>query len=440
MKRFFGTTLKHRMKAHLCSAKLMPLAGLLLSCACVHGQSIPDNPATDAIPPAPSSTIATGAPPAPAPATVVAPPVTLPVATTIDTGDDNMVPMQAPVTPNVVHETVSSDDVFTVHLRPLFTTVVRLPEEVTSIAVGAPTLIDAEHNPAEPRLVDLKPTTYDKIDSNVVIALRSGHTLSIRVISGGEDDSSAGVDFVVDYAQPRSLFVPGQPTQSLPQSVESPRSTRREDNASPHRSDDGVSQPISHSKQGHHAVDTNLVNDNTPVADNDASGADITPDPPASLVDVLFREQQSIAAPHYVTAEELGKVYPEDEHASGDLVATLGRSVEEGDSIVVAYSVVNHSRHWVEVMPPTLLFNNPNTGKKGKVNKKNPDALAEQLIVSDYRMSRSKLAPGERLDGDVEFVRPGFKYRKEHLLLQIANASEVDAALLFPVPFVPAGR
>jgi hypothetical protein len=155
---------------------------------------------------------------------------------------------------------------------------------------------------------------------------------------------------------------------------------------------------------------------------------------------VLFREQEAIAAPHYFTAEQLARAYPEDRGASPDLQAVLGRSVELADSIVVAYSVVNHSNHWVEILPPSLQFNNPNTGKKGKVNKKHPDALAEQLLVSDYRMSRSKLAPGERLDGDIEFVRPGFKYRKEHLLLQIASASEVDAALLFPIPFVPAGR
>jgi hypothetical protein len=55
-------------------------------------------------------------------------------------------------------------------------------------------------------------------------------------------------------------------------------------------------------------------------------------------------------------------------------------------------------------------------------------------------MSKMKLAPGERLDGAVEFDRPGFKYKKERLLLQIANASEVDTALMVPVPFVPAER
>jgi hypothetical protein len=138
----------------------------------------------------------------------------------VDSVDVNMVPAQAPVIPNVVHEIVSSDDVFTVHLRPLFTTVVRLPEEVTSIAVGAPTLIDAEYNPAEPLLVDLKPMTYERIDSDVVIALRSGHTLSIRVISGGEDDGTTPVDFVVDYAEQRSLFLGSQSMQSSPETDE----------------------------------------------------------------------------------------------------------------------------------------------------------------------------------------------------------------------------
>jgi len=49
---------------------------------------------------------------------------------------------------------------------PLFTTVVRLPEPVTSLAVGARTLIAAEHDKSEPRLVFLKPTTQKKIDSN----------------------------------------------------------------------------------------------------------------------------------------------------------------------------------------------------------------------------------------------------------------------------------
>jgi hypothetical protein len=119
--------------------------------------------------------------------------------------DPDVIPTQAPVTPNVDHETVSSDDVYTVHLRPLFATVVRLPEEVTSLAIGAPTLIAAEHDKSEPRLVFLKPMTEKKVDSNVVVALRSGRTLSIRVISAGEQGSTDPVDFVVDSSQPRSL-------------------------------------------------------------------------------------------------------------------------------------------------------------------------------------------------------------------------------------------
>jgi hypothetical protein len=154
----------------------------------------------------------------------------------------------------------------------------------------------------------------------------------------------------------------------------------------------------------------------------------------------MFREQLAVAAPRYVLAADLARVYPEDKHASSDLAVSIGRSVEMGDSIVVAYSVVNNSRRWVEVMPPLLEFNNPNTGKNDKVNKKHPTSLAEQLIITDYRMSGSKLAPGQRLDADVQFVRPGFKYRTEHLLLQVANSGQVDAAIYFPIPFVPANK
>jgi hypothetical protein len=365
----------------------------------------------------------------------------MPPVVPVDSLDDNSVPPQSPVIPNVVHETVSSDDVFTVHLRPLFTTVVRLPEEVTSIAIGAPTLIAAEHDKAEPRLVDLKPMTYGKIDSNVVIALRSGHTLSIRVISDGEEDSTTPVDFVVDYTQPHSLFLGSEsPGESSAPSEADPGPSRR--SASPVSEGSGTEPAHSglRGKRNRTSEPTSLITDSTPVAENQLPLDDPTSSPTGSSLDVLFQEQEAIAAPRFILSSDLARAYHEDKHASSDLAVSIGRSFEQGDSMFVAYSVVNNSHKWVEVLPPLLEFNNPNTGKNGKVNKKHPAALAEQLFITDYRMSRSKLAPGQRLDADVEFVRPGFKYQHEHLLLQVANASEVDAAVYFPVPFVPAGR
>jgi hypothetical protein len=183
------------------------------------------------------------------------------------------------------------------------------------------------------------------------------------------------------------------------------------------------------------------VTDSTPVARAETPVHSPARAAPVSTLDALYQEQLKVAAPHYTTAEDLARLYPEDKFASRDLSASLGRSVQEGDSVTVSYSVLNRSGRWIEVLPPLLEFNNPAKSKKnGKVDKKHPEALAEQLPISDYRMSKMKLAPGERLDGAVEFDRPGFKYKKERLLLQIANASEVDTALMVPVPFVPAER
>src|SRR5207245_3317853 len=48
----------------------------------------------------------------------------------------------AEVKPIVTDLPVSGNRVTDVHLRPLFTTTIRLPEAVTSVALGAPTLFE----------------------------------------------------------------------------------------------------------------------------------------------------------------------------------------------------------------------------------------------------------------------------------------------------------
>lgn len=313
---------------------------------------------------------------------------------------------QAPVTPTVDHE-VLSEQVYVVHLRPLYTTEVRLPDDVTSIAVGAPTLIAAEHNGNMPRLVYLKPTTHAPIDSNVVIGLASGRTLALRVVSPGDQGSAAPVDFVVDFSQPQSLMVENTAIWSDP----------------PPAGGSPAPQPPSQPNQA------------PAVVEAQKSLAEYH----QSLIDALYKREQRVAAPHYMTAVDLCRVYPEDKYASEDLAVALGSTVERGDTVTVAYSVENRSRRWIEILPPLLEFNDPErTKKSGKPDKKHPAALAEELPVGDYRMTSVKLAPGQRLDGAVQFVRPDFKYRREQLMLQIANASEVDTALLVPVPFISA--
>ena len=75
------------------------------------------------------------------------------------------------VTPAVSQLAISSSTVTDLHLKPLFTTTIRLPEPVTSVAVGAPTLFEVEHSDDEPHLVFVKPTSKSAATSNLVIAL-----------------------------------------------------------------------------------------------------------------------------------------------------------------------------------------------------------------------------------------------------------------------------
>jgi hypothetical protein len=111
------------------------------------------------------------------------------------------------VRPVVSDVTLSASTVNDVHLRPLFTTTIRLPDVVSSVAVGAPTLFEAEHSDSEPRLVYVKPSTKHPSESNLVITMQSGETISMRLISDGSSAPNPLVDFIVDYRPQQSLFI-----------------------------------------------------------------------------------------------------------------------------------------------------------------------------------------------------------------------------------------
>jgi hypothetical protein len=104
--------------------------------------------------------------------------------------------------------------------------------------------------------------------------------------------------------------------------------------------------------------------------------------------------------------------------------------------MLVAYSVLNTTDHWIEVLPPQIELNSPTLDSEKKSDRKKPEILAEQVPISDYRLTARRLAPGERADGAVIFSRPGFKQSKDRLLLQLATASAIDQPLLLQVPFV----
>lgn len=136
------------------------------------------------------------------------------------------------VKPSVTNLTVSGTAVTDLHLRPLFTTTIRLPEPVTSVAVGAPTLFEVEHSEEEPRLVFVKPSTKEAATSNLIIALQSGQEISMRLLSDGAG-GRAPVDFVINY-EPRQSFLIGStdavatvPAPAIAAPVRFRQSTRR---------------------------------------------------------------------------------------------------------------------------------------------------------------------------------------------------------------------
>ena len=296
------------------------------------------------------------------------------------------------VQPAVTVLPLSGSTVTDIHLRPLFTTTIRLPETVTSVAVGAPTLFEVEHSDQEPRLVFVKPSTREAATSNLVIALQSGHEVSMRLISDGGEGKTP-VDFVINY----------QPAQSFLIGSSDPMTTEEED--PPARK--GVTKPM-------------------------------------RVIDQALKRQANIATPEWRKAPTKNNRNPDVMAPGKPLLGALGEVFSQGDEMWVAYSVLNTTDHWVEVLPPQVEISSPDqeTVKKkdNKDKKKGGEILAEEVAVTEYRLNVTRLAPGERADGAVEFSRPGFKQSKDRLMLELATASEVDNPLFLPVPFVAPAR
>jgi hypothetical protein len=288
------------------------------------------------------------------------------------------------VDPTVLDLPITGSTVSDIHLRPLFTTTIRLPEPVTSVAVGAPTLFKVEHSTDDPRLVFIKPTSADAAVSNLIIALKSGQEISIRLLSNGQA-STAPVDFVVNY-EPRQSFLIGS-TDAL------------------------------------------------------AGSAAARSDPPAQAkpIDVALREEENLASPQWVNGLEKQARNGGGAASTEPVLVALGTVQGRGDKMIVAYSVVNTTGHWIEVLPPQVQLRSPGRDA-GMKKKQKKQTLADQVPVAEFRLSARRLAPGQRADGAVEFSRPGFKQSADRLVLEIATASAVDHPLLLQLPFVAPGE
>lgn len=120
---------------------------------------------------------------------------------------------------------------------------------------------------------------------------------------------------------------------------------------------------------------------------------------------------------------------PLEWHGNKLQVAVAGTE-EKGSDMTVAFNIANNSPRTVELLPPQVQLSGTAKQKHHKAIK------AEQVAVKDYRLVARRLPPGATTEGMVVFERPAFKESREQLLLQIAQAEEVDRPILAPIAFV----
>jgi hypothetical protein len=113
--------------------------------------------------------------------------------------------------------------------------------------------------------------------------------------------------------------------------------------------------------------------------------------------------------------------------------AGVSEVIDQGSAVVVLFSAVNVQDHAVELMPPQIQLGG--VKRTGKLIRRSRWSTAEQFPVTDFRMSRRRLGPGERADGVVVFERPSFKQSNETLFLQMAESGAVDRPALAPIGF-----
>src|SRR5437899_2467704 len=161
---------------------------------------------------------------------------------------------------------------------------------------------------------------------------------------------------------------------------------------------------------------------------NSISAAALTP----RMLTVKLRQRrlQQQQAP----LPELYSEHPRGESGGGDRVRTgVGEVIDGGQDVIVLFSVVNPQHRNILLMPPQVQLGGKT--KQGKLIKQSRWTTAEQLPVMDYRLSKRRLAPGERADGVIVFERPPFKQSNETLFLQMAEAGAVDHPALAPIGF-----
>jgi hypothetical protein len=111
----------------------------------------------------------------------------------------------------------------TLHLALGYVSAVRLPEAVSSIALGDPSAFKAEHSDAEPHMIFFKPLSGEPACSNALIVTSSGKAVALSLVSERRSGVNAEVDYLVDLRSSAALVLAasgetGEPATAPPES------------------------------------------------------------------------------------------------------------------------------------------------------------------------------------------------------------------------------
>lgn len=290
--------------------------------------------------------------------------------------------VEPPVKARIETIVINPTEITPLHLRPDFISTIRMPEEVNSVALGSVGKFKADHNEGEPLYIYVHPLTREPAQSNLVIATKSGLHVELELISDGSAaaDTTQAVDFLLEYRLPHNFLI----------------------------------------------AEATIPQDSAPAREHVVSGQPLDttakPDPPSSAIDQEYEQQVRINAPTWTATE------------GQQIQVAIGDVRQWANQTVVSYSIWNKSDQPVEIVPPQIQIAGHKMKKKNKEGKGVTD---DQLQIRDYRLSATRLGPGERADGVVLFDRPSFKQSTEKLFLQIAQADQVDRPILMRLPFTP---
>jgi len=302
------------------------------------------------------------------------------------------------VEPQILTRTDLEGKVTVIEVAARFVTTIHLPATVSSIVVGDPSEFRVEHSEREPRLVFVKALSTKPSETNLLVAMISGHEVSLLLVNRGETapPNREPVDFLVRYEPDSGFFVApsGFPSAWIGETV-----------------------PLAQAEEVSGAGDPSAAARNATPGDVQSNG-----------LDKLLEQQEAAPLPVLY-----GEPFSEKSIGRNQVRAGVSRVIDGGQQVVVLFSVVNPTRRAILLTPPQVQLGGRTTS--GKFIRHKQWATSEQLPVLDFRLSMRRLGPGERADGVVVFERPPYKQSNETLLLQVAQAGAVDRPALAPIGF-----